>query len=174
MSAPDLAAWRRNGFLVLDGFLSPADCDAMQARAAELVAGWDCSAGAAFSTRDPYFGESGGAIRFFVEDEAPQHLNKIGHALHDLEPIFDRISRQPRLAALAGGLGLERPLLLQSQYLFKQPLVGGEVGWHQDATYLRTDPPSVTGFWFALDDADRDNGCLMVLPGGHLPPRGFA
>jgi phytanoyl-CoA hydroxylase len=176
MSAADFASYQRDGFLVLDGFLSPADCDALQSRAAQLVAGWDRTVGAAFSTwdqghaRDPYFRQSGGAIRFFVEDKAPQHLNKVGHALHDLDPVFDRISRQPRLAALARGLGLERPLLLQSQYLFKQSLVGGEVGWHQDATYLRTDPPSVTGFWFALDDADRDNGCLMVLPGAHHGP----
>ena len=25
-------------------------------------------------------------------------------------------------------------------YLFKQPQIGGEVGWHQDATYLHTEP----------------------------------
>ena len=176
MTALDLNAYRRDGFLVLEDFLSQPDCDALQARAAELVSGWDRGEGATFSTRnqghaqDPYFRESGGAIRFFVEDEAPQHLNKIGHALHDLDPVFDRVSRQPRLASLASRLGLGRPLLLQSQYLFKQPLIGGEVGWHQDATYLRTDPPSVTGLWFALDDADRDNGCLMVLPGAHRGP----
>ena len=176
MTALDLAAYRRDGFLVLGDFLSQTDCDALRARAAELVSGWNRGEGAAFSTRDqghardPYFRESGGAIRFFVEEEAPQHLNKIGHALHDLDPVFDRVSRQPRLASLASRLGLGRPLLLQSQYLFKQPLIGGEVGWHQDATYLRTDPPSVTGLWFALDDADRDNGCLMVLPGAHRGP----
>ena len=176
MKAPDLAAFERDGFLVVEGFLSAADCDALQARAAELVAGWDRQARAAFSTtdqshaRDLYFRESGGAIRFFVEIGAPGYLNKIGHALHDLDEVFDRISRQPRLAALAGDLGLERPLLLQSQYLFKQPRVGGEVGWHQDATYLRTEPPTVTGFWFALDDADCDNGCLTVLPGAHRGP----
>jgi phytanoyl-CoA hydroxylase len=173
---PDLAAWRRDGFLVLDGFLPAADCDALQARAAELVAEWDRTESAVFSTRDQghardaYFRESGGAIRFFVEEGAPRHLNKIGHALHDLDPVFDRISRQPRFAALADGLGLRRPLLLQSQYLFKQPHIGGEVGWHQDATYLRTEPSSVTGLWFALDEADRDNGCLMVLPGAHRGP----
>ena len=176
MTALDLGAYQRDGFLVLEGFLSHSDCDALQARAAELVSGWDRGKNAAFSTRDqghardPYFRESGGAIRFFVEEEAPQHLNKIGHALHDLDPVFDRVSRQPRLASLASRLGLGRPLLLQSQYLFKQPMIGGEVGWHQDATYLRTDPPSVMGFWFALDDADRDNGCLMVLPGAHRGP----
>jgi phytanoyl-CoA hydroxylase len=84
--------------------------------------------------------------------------------------VFDRVSRQPRLAELARALGLRQPLLLQSMYLFKQPHIGGEVGWHQDATYLHTRPSTVTGFWIALDDADRDNGCLMALPGGHRGP----
>ena len=97
-------------------------------------------------------------------------MNKIGHALHDLDPVFDRISRQPRIAALARALGLAQPLLLQSMYLFKQPHIGGEVGWHQDATYLHTMPSTVTGLWIALDDADRDNGCLMALPGAHRGP----
>jgi phytanoyl-CoA hydroxylase len=100
----------------------------------------------------------------------PLALNKIGHALHDLDPVFDRISHQPRLAELARALGFRQPLLLQSMYLFKQPHIGGEVGWHQDATYLHTRPSTVMGFWIALDDADRDNGCLMALPGAHRGP----
>ena len=37
-------------------------------------------------------------------------LNKIGHALHDLDPVFDRVSRQPKLAALAHEIGLAQPL----------------------------------------------------------------
>jgi phytanoyl-CoA hydroxylase len=28
----------------------------------------------------------------------------------------------------------------------------------------------VTTFWFALEDADRHNGCLWVEPGGHRGP----
>ena len=58
MSAPDLAAFHladyaRDGFLVLEGFLPPADCDALQARAAELVAGFDPGpVRSIFSTRD--------------------------------------------------------------------------------------------------------------------------
>ena len=126
MSAPDLEAYARDGFLVLEGFLPPADCDALRARAAELVAGFNPGpVRSIFSTRDEghasdrYFRESGGAIRFFFEEGAtdqpvPLALNKIGHALHDLDPVFDRISRQPRLAALAQALGLVQPLLLQS------------------------------------------------------------
>jgi phytanoyl-CoA hydroxylase len=177
MNAAELASYGRDGFLVMPDFLSPADCDALQARAAELVAGFDPGpARTIFSTRDQghardrYFLDSGGAIRFFFEEEAPDQLNKIGHALHDLDPVFDRISRQPRIEAVAGEVGIEEPLLLQSMYIFKNPGTGGEVGWHQDATYLHTTPVTVTGFWFALDDADRDNGCLLALKGGHRGP----
>ncbi|CAN5719046.1 Dot/Icm type IV secretion system effector LegD1 [soil metagenome] len=177
MNPAQLASYGRDGFLVLPDFLSAADCDALQARAAELAAGLDPGpARTIFSTRDQghardrYFLESGGDICFFFEEEAPDALNKIGHALHDLDPIFDRVSRQPRLAALAREIGLAQPLLLQSMYIFKHPGIGGEVDWHQDATYLHTTPVSVTGFWFALDDADRDNGCLLALPGAHRGP----
>lgn len=178
----DLDAYERDGFLVLEGFLPAGECDALQARAAELVAGFAAPVRrTVFSTEDQrhagdrYFSESGDAIRFFFEQAATDQptalaLNKIGHALHDLDPVFDRVSRRPELAALARALGLVQPLLLQSMYLFKQPHIGAEVHWHQDATYLYTAPSTVTGFWIALDDADRDNGCLMALPGGHRGP----
>ena len=177
MTSVDLSAYARDGFLVLEGFVPQAECDALQARATELAAGFAPGpAHTTFSTRDQrhardlYFRESGGAVRFFVEEGAPDLLNKIGHALHDLDPVFERFSRHRRLEELARQLGLVEPRLLQSMYLFKHAHVGAEVDWHQDATYLRTDPPSVTGFWIALDDADRDNGCLMALPGAHRGP----
>jgi phytanoyl-CoA hydroxylase len=51
--------------------------------------------------------------------------------------------------------------------IFKQPHIGGEVGWHQDASFFVTEPQTVTTFWFALEDATLDNGCLRVLRGGH-------
>lgn len=176
LSAGQRASYARDGYLVLEGFVPAADCDALQARAAELVAGFDPGpARTVFSTadqshaRDTYFRESGEAIHFFFEDDS-RTLNKIGHALHDLDSVFDRISRAPRMKALVEALGVARPLLLQSMYLFKHPLVGGEVDWHQDATFLHTDPISVVGLWIALDDATTDNGCLVALPSAHRGP----
>ncbi len=173
LSLEQRAAYARDGFLMLEDFVPLANCDALQARAAELVQRFDPGpARTVFSTadqahaRDAYFRESGEAIRFFFEDDA-RTLNKIGHALHDLDPVFDRVSRAPRMKALVEALGVARPLLLQSMYLFKQPLVGGEVDWHQDATFLHTEPSSVVGLWIALDDATRDNGCLVALAGAH-------
>ena len=55
-------------------------------------------------------------------------------------------------------------------YIFKQPGIGGEVRWHQDATFFDSTPISVTTFWFALEDATVENGCLWAEPGGHRGP----
>lgn len=180
--------YEREGYVVVEGFKSAAEMAAVRERAHEIVAAFDPGeARSIFTTReqalatDHYFLESAEQIRCFFEEEAfaadgslrqakELSINKIGHALHDLDPVFDGFSRGPELAALAADLGLEQPLLWQSMYIFKQPGIGGEVAWHQDATFLHTDPISVTTFWFALEDAHVENGCLWVEPGGHRSP----
>ena len=176
LSSEQIARYRNDGFVVLPDFKSPGDVAALRARALEIAHAFDARANASvFTTRDDsartdaYFMESGEAIRCFLEEDG-RTVNKIGHALHDLDPVFDRFSRDARLRELATDVGLQAPLLYQSMYIFKQPKVGGEVGWHQDAAFFDTDPPSVTAFWFALEDAERSNGCLWVQPCGHRTP----
>ncbi|HEX3083059.1 MAG TPA: phytanoyl-CoA dioxygenase family protein [Pyrinomonadaceae bacterium] len=185
MNAKHLDQYNRDGFLILEDFVTAEACDTLRARAEELVRDFDPSGVVSiFSTReqkrtsDDYFLESGDKIRCFFEEHAfnpdgtlkqskEQSINKIGHALHDLDPVFDRFSRMPQIEQLVASLALINPLLLQSMYIFKQPRIGGEVTCHQDATFLYTEPLRMVGLWFALEDATVENGCLWAIPGGH-------
>jgi phytanoyl-CoA hydroxylase len=179
------ATYRDDGYLVLESFIDAGACDALRGRAAELVDAFDADAHRSVFTTDEqarktddYFLDSAEDIRFFFEEEAVDAtgalrvpkggaINKIGHGMHDLDREFDRFSRAPRVAGLVADLGVADPRLVQSMYIFKQPLIGGEVRCHQDATFLQTEPCTVVGLWFALEDAHRDNGCLWAVPGGH-------
>src|SRR6185436_9312371 len=188
MPASDqFARYQRDGFLVLEEFVDSSTCDRLRARAEQLVREFDpTDVISIFTTHDQnrvsddYFLESGDKVRFFFEEDAfhpdgtlrqskEQSINKIGHALHELDPAFNEFSRSPAVAQLVAALGINHPLLLQGMYIFKQPRIGGEVTCHQDSTFLYTEPQAIAGLWFALEDATIENGCLWAIPGGHRP-----
>src|SRR5690606_38706945 len=173
--------------LVLEGFVDEVECRALMDRAAEIIKEVDRDIRSVFTTieqtrtSDEWFLGSGDQVRAFFEADAfdergelrqpiEQSINKLGHAMHDLDPVYERFSRNPALAEVAADIGMEEPLLLQSMHIFKPPHIGGEVSCHQDATFLYTAPISVVGVWFALEDATLENGCLWAEPGGHRGP----
>jgi ectoine hydroxylase-related dioxygenase (phytanoyl-CoA dioxygenase family) len=127
---------------------------------------------------DRYFLDSSDNISFFLEEKAvdadgkltvpkERAVNKIGHALHKLDPVFKKMSSKREISDLLRSLQYKDPIMLQSMLIFKQPFVGGKVMPHQDSTFLYTDPPSALGFWFPLETATEENGCLWFIPGSH-------
>ncbi|XLZ69962.1 phytanoyl-CoA dioxygenase family protein [Massilia sp. SR12] len=182
------AQYAKDGFIVIPGFKTAEEIAALRARAAQVVHDFDPTvAQGIFTTKeqetkaDDYFLASDNSVRCFFEEEAfgpdgqlkqakELSINKIGHAMHDLDPAFRAFTADARLEQIARDIGLAEPQVWQSMYIFKQPGIGGEVRWHQDATYFDTTPISVTTFWFALEDATLENGCMWAEPGGHRTP----
>ena len=186
---PDmLAGYHDAGVVILQDFVAVDECRRLRQRALQLVDAFDPQGVRhVFSTTrqtqldDSYFYESGDKIRFFLEHDAfdesgelrqSKHdsLNKMGHAMHDLDPVFDAFSRTPELAEVVRRLGCAEPGIVQSMYIFKPPRIGGEVICHQDSTFIYTEPESCVGFWFALEDATLENGCMHFIPGAHKMP----
>jgi phytanoyl-CoA hydroxylase len=176
-----------DGYLLLENWVADDVRQALIDRAYTLIEAADLTENNRFSTTDraqinnDFFLESAETIRCFFEEKAfdqhgqltqprAQSINKIGHALHDLDEVFNAFAKRPEFGALARDLGMAEPHLYQTMVIFKQPRIGGEVTWHQDATFFYTEPSSVITYWFALEDATLENGCLWLEPGGHRGP----
>ncbi|KAL8873201.1 MAG: hypothetical protein Q9198_007065 [Flavoplaca austrocitrina] len=81
---------------------------------------------------------------------------------------FDTLTHSAFNRAIVRSLGYKDPRITQAQLIAKLAGIGGEVVPHQDGCVSFTDPPSAITFWYALEDATVENGCLCVAEGSHL------
>ncbi|EDR11956.1 uncharacterized protein LACBIDRAFT_246865, partial [Laccaria bicolor S238N-H82] len=185
--------FHRNGYLIIPGFLSAQEAEELLSRSKQLLDDFDINdhplvrfhtkftTGEDNHVGDDYFLTSGDKVRYFLEEDAvdkhgklirekQKSVNKIGHALHELDPVFRKVTLENEsLRALARDLKFHRdPVALQSMVITKQTQIGGEVREHNDSTFLYTNPPSALGFWIALEQCTQHNGALSFLPGSHL------
>ncbi|KAI9168789.1 hypothetical protein LWI28_001971 [Acer negundo] len=183
LCSDNLNSFNSQGYLVIESFANNEQIEAMRNRMDQLLHAFDCSSNVSvFSTKnqrkvtDDYFYESAENISFFFEEKAfgddgnlkqPKELsiNKVGHALHEHDPVFKNFSYSEKLSNMLHSLGYKKPTIIQSMYIFKQPGIGGEVVPHQDNSFLYTEPTTCTGLWLALEDATITNGCLWAIPG---------
>lgn len=177
LSAQQIDEFNTNGSLLIPDFLSPDTVAEMHATATYLhqqeVDVQGTTVTTSFSTdeskhiADSRFLSSADKVCGFFEENSHTKLNKIGHALHDEQPVFAAFKHNPRLLSILRQFKYRAPVMLQSMLIFKHAKVGGKVSPHQDSTFLHTSPLSACGFWMALEQADEENGTLWFVPGSH-------
>lgn len=58
-------------------------------------------------------------------------------------------------------------VLWGTHFFCKMPGDGKTVSWHQDASYWPLTPSKTVTLWLAIDDADKENAAMRVIPGSH-------
>lgn len=170
--------FRENGFVHLSQVIEPVMCQKLIFRMKDLVAKINPLSDQVFDaehqkTKVQFLIDSAHRILCFFDKNAPnttdpfRALNKVGHGLHKKCPVYQKFSETPYFFDLMKCLGQKKPEIIQSMFIFKQPLFGDIVPAHQDASFIYTEPSSVIGLWIALQDATVENGCLWVLPKAH-------
>jgi ectoine hydroxylase-related dioxygenase (phytanoyl-CoA dioxygenase family) len=94
-------------------------------------------------------------------------FHSLGH--WRISPAFHDVLWNPAFLMAAHQLLDNKPVRFWHDQLFCKPARhGGVVAWHQDYSYwTRTVAMQHLTCWTALDDANKENGCLHYIPGSH-------
>jgi phytanoyl-CoA hydroxylase len=162
LDASDIAAYRRDGHVLVRGLIAPR----LVAAALDAISGLASGRIAARSTQIAF--EPGVDPAGIAPDSREGFIRKFAGFIEDSEALR-AIAMSRRLHLILDQLLGQGREVLQDMALIKPPRVGGAKPWHQDAAYFRVrDPSLIVGVWIALDSARRANGCMQVIPGSHL------
>lgn len=168
-----------NGYLVLQNIVSCTDQLVLKSRIKQIIDNIPKNEinGVFLSgekqlvmNKNDYFISSGDKIRIFLEENtngSDLKINKIGHALHLLDPIYSEFTHSNTFKKIAHDIGVNTPLVAQSMYIFKSPGAGGKVYPHQDGTFLGMETGRCHAYWIPMEDTTKENGCLWIIPGSH-------
>jgi ectoine hydroxylase-related dioxygenase (phytanoyl-CoA dioxygenase family) len=167
-------AFRRDGFLVVRGLVSPQDIAELRTHTDDLMQGRLPEQRSEMQQRDT---TKDGAVTVqgleappahLSPDEKAQHFLRI-HMLHRKLEFHERYMLHPRMLDVLEVLIGPDVLALQTMLFLKPPGKPGQ-GWHQDSFYIPTHPDSLCGAWIAIDDADELNGAMWFAKGSQVEP----
>ncbi|MDP6039516.1 MAG: phytanoyl-CoA dioxygenase family protein, partial [Candidatus Latescibacteria bacterium] len=161
LTQDELAQWDENGYIVRNNVFTAEENDALRQVAENIVAG-DRKIPMAHIDRNPLVRDGK------QEREGIYAMHKIHHPSCYIPEFLERI-RDPRLTdPIVDILGPDI-LGINNLFIWKAPEIGLGFPWHQDKWYFgkRFKTATTVGTWTAIDSADRENGCLYVIPGSH-------
>ena len=157
-TAEQIDTYRRDGFLIVEQFLDPADLDWIRDHFARVFAHeWET-------------GLSPDEVNY-VPDETPPDLTRQLCNVWKADRALASVVLSSQVGAFAARLaGLRGVRIAQDNAIWKPPS-GKALLCHQDAAYLdHFDPPNMTTCWMALDDTAADSGTIYYVRGSQLWP----
>ncbi|MBO0883002.1 MAG: phytanoyl-CoA dioxygenase family protein, partial [Mycobacterium sp.] len=157
LAAEEIAAWRRDGFVVLDQFVDSVTLDRLRRAYDDILYERIVAEG------DRVLGTLTRQVMF------PSKAH----------PVFDQNAAVEAGVSIARQLfGVEQARRSFDMLIYKAPGHPHETPWHQDAAY-GVQPFAAAGspisdreiqFWLPVDDVDIENGCMQFIPGCHTAP----
>ena len=86
---------------------------------------------------------------------------------HSDQEFIWEVATHPKILDCVEALIGPNLVLLTTHFFCKYGPDTKFVAWHQDVTYWGLEPPFAMTAWYAIDDSDRENGCVRVIPGTH-------
>ena len=157
----EIEQYERDGYLVVKELVGPAELEALRVRLREYTHG----------------GRPPDGIDIQVEPRIARGELAVEHPGDGIRKLTDTVQHDElfrKLALNENIVGIVEQLigpdlkLFRNAVLLKPPRVGSAKGAHQDSPYWPIEPMTLCSCWFAFDDADEQNGCMGVIPGGHL------
>jgi phytanoyl-CoA hydroxylase len=147
-----VAAYRADGFVLVEGFLDDDELALWRTVTEEAVAERLATAG----------------------DRADEYYRSVFLQLQKLADTHAEMSaliRDVRLGEIVAWLaGIDAVRVWHDQALIKPPF-GNPTAWHLDNPFWSFSSRDAISIWIALDDATIANGCLWYLPGTHRTAR---
>ena len=147
-------AYRRDGFVAVEGVLSLGEVEALRSEAVAIARG----------ERGPVVGA--------VAAEGRSDADVLGdilalHMPHKISATIRAAMFHPGVVEVLQALVGPNLKSMQTMLFVKRAGKPGQA-WHQDEHYIATRDRSLCGAWIALDDATIENGCMWMHPGSHV------
>jgi phytanoyl-CoA hydroxylase len=160
LTAEQVAAYDRDGYVVVEDLLSADEVAALRERVREYTHG----------------GRPWNGIKVQIEPRIERGELAVEHPGDGIRKIDFLVQNDDRFRRLGLHTNivsiLEQILgpdikLFRNSLLLKPPEVGSAKGMHQDSPYWPIEPMELCSCWFTLDDATAENGTMAVIPSAH-------
>lgn len=158
VTTAQIAAYHRDGFVVIDNVLSEQDVQDLRRVTDELV-----ERSRSVSQHDRIY------------DLEPTHSAEQPRVRRiksptDVDPVYDRIMRHPGILAVLQALIHPAIRYDASKLNLKSAGYGAAVEWHQDWAFYPHTNDDLAAVGVMMDDMLLENGPLLCIPGSHRGP----